>query len=355
MQVYGLGEGGVEIYYNKTKIDVIMLPISTRTHINIAELVMIDIVLEYIGNKRWTDKEIDNDEIEGIAIITDSQNCLNLLQHKDHTNDEIMIGILQNIEKQYHRLDQAWEEEFISFYWVQSHDKSQMNDDVDEVAKMASKFFQITGWNGEINIDYNQQPITTMLPCEFISYQQMKKEVKQKALLLQYKRWNQYKYMTKDDDWNQHLRQWKITGRKEWYQSEMKYLNQQQNQMRILPYTAKLPTNACLHFKLERNDLSEFCECCDFGGKRRDDTICPRINICVANLDAIQRLRDNIKKWYKIAKIEFNEDTEDVNYLKQFIFLMIRDPYIRMKIVKLTIDFLLSNDPGLLKVAEQYK
>ena len=171
MQIYGLWDGGIEIYYDKTKIDVIMLPILTRTHINVVELVMIDAVLDYIGNKRWTDQRINTDDIEEIVIITDSRNCLNLLQHEDHTNDVIMIGILQNIEKQYHWIDQEWEEGFISFYWVQSH-------------------------------------------------QQKQKEVKQKALRLQCKRWNQYKYMKKDDDWNQHIRQWKITGRKEWYQTE---------------------------------------------------------------------------------------------------------------------------------------
>ena len=354
MQVYGLGGGGIEVYYNKNKIDIIMFPISTRTHINIAELLMINVVLEYVGDKRWMNRGISTGDIEGIVIITDSQNCLNLLQQRDHTNDEIMIRILQDIENQYQKMDQEWEKEFIQFYWVQSHNISKVNNDVDEVAKMAGKFLQITGWDEQTATEHNKQPITTMLPCEFISYQQMKKEVKKKALLLQYKRWNQYKYTKKDDDWGQHLRQWHITGKKEWYQAELKYLNKQQNQIRILLYTGKIPTNVYLRFNLRWENISEFCECCDFGGMRREDTIGHRIKDCIANLEAIQELRKNVKMWHTIAKIEFNEDDTDKDYLKQFIFPAMTDPYIRMQIVKLTIDFMMFNDPGLLKLAEQY-
>ena len=354
MQVYGLGGGGIEVYYDKNKIDIIMLPISTRTQINTAELLMINIVLEYIGDKRWTNKGINTDDIERIIIITDSQNCLNLLQQRDHTNDEVMIRIMQNVENQYAKIEQEWESEFIQLYWVQSHHISRINNDVDEVAKIASKFLQIIGWDEQITTEYNHQPITTMLPYEFISYQQMKKEVKQKALLLQYKRWNQYKYNKKDDDWGQHLRQWRITGKKEWYQDELKYLNKWQNQMRILLYTAKLPTNVYLHFNLGQDNISEFCECCDFGGMRREDTIGHRIKDCVANLEAIQQLRNNVKNWHTIAKMGFNEDDTDEEYLKQFIFPAMADPYIRMQIVKLTIDFLMFSDPGLLKLAQRY-
>ena len=82
----------------------------------------------------------------------------------------------------------------MQLYSVKSHNESRINNDVDEEAKTASQFLQIIGWYGPIATGHDQQSISMMLPYEFISYQQMKKEVKHKALLLQYKRWNQYKY-----------------------------------------------------------------------------------------------------------------------------------------------------------------
>ena len=42
---------GVEIYYNKVKIDVIMLPYQ-QEYINVAELLMIEVVLD-IGKEQW--------------------------------------------------------------------------------------------------------------------------------------------------------------------------------------------------------------------------------------------------------------------------------------------------------------
>ena len=135
----------------------------------------------------------------------------------------------------------------------------------------------------------------------------------------------------------------------------MKYLNQQQNQMRILLYTAKLPTNIFRHFNLKQKQVSEFCEYCDFGGMRRKDTIAHRINECVANIGSIQILRNEVKKWYIIAKTRFKDDTTDPDYIRQFIFPEINDPFIRMEILKLTIEFLLFNEPGLLKLAERYQ
>ena len=229
-----------------------------------------------------------------------------------------------------------------------------MNNDVDEIAKIASKFFQITGWNDKVNAKHGTKQITAVFPYEYISYQQMKKEVKKRSQLLDVKRWNYYKYTKKDDQWGQHLREWKITGNKKWYQEELRYLNQHQNQMRILLYSAKLPTNTFIHYQLKQESRSEFCECCDFGGARRTDTIGHGIYECIANMTTIQHLRNNVKKWHDIAKCDFIEDTNNTHYIKQFIFPKMKDPFIRMNILKLTIEFLLFSDPGLVRLAEKF-
>ena len=134
---------------------------------------------------------------------------------------------------------------------VPSHDStSQMNNDVAAVAKIASKFFQIIGFNGELNTFDTDTTITASLPYEYISYQQRKKEVNQRAPILQLGQWNQYKCSKRNDEWGQHLRKWKITGNKKRYQEELRHLNKHQNQMRILLYTANYHQN--IHINLKR-------------------------------------------------------------------------------------------------------
>ena len=59
---------------------------------------------------------IDTNDIEGIVMITDGENCLNLLQHKDHTNDEMMMRMLKNIEIKYDTIGGDWEGQDIYGY-----------------------------------------------------------------------------------------------------------------------------------------------------------------------------------------------------------------------------------------------
>ena len=140
-----------------------MLPISSRTHINVAELLMIEMTLKYITRERWRRWGINTSMIEGITIITDSQNCLNLIQLKDHTNDEILTKILQNITNHYDAINERWEEGSIEFQWVPSHNESKMNDDVDDVAKMASKIIQITGLNEKLTTHKGKKGNTSII------------------------------------------------------------------------------------------------------------------------------------------------------------------------------------------------
>ena len=44
-----------------------------------------------------------------------------------------------------------------------------MNNDVDEVAKMASKFFNIAGWNEDIITHHEKIRVATIEPCEYVS------------------------------------------------------------------------------------------------------------------------------------------------------------------------------------------
>ena len=320
---------------------------TTRAHVNVAELTMLEMVMNYIAKERWTKCGISTEEIEGIGIITDSQNCLSLMQQKDSTNDEVMIHTLRQIENHYRDIEeQKWEKESIELYWVHSHDKSKVNDDVDEVAKMASKL---------VEIRYSNDALTeTLLPYEYIAYQQMKKEVKKRSELIHVKWWNKYRYNKGSDEWGQHLKRWNIRSCKKWYQEELKYLNKRQNQIRILLYTGKLPTNEFIHFNLKQKQISPFCEFCDFGAVQTEDTIRHRLIDCIAKREGIELLTSQIRNWYKLSEIDFKDDPEDDDYIKQFIFPQMKSAYVRMEILTSVIEYLLCDDPDLIKKAEKF-
>ena len=175
MQVYGIGGGGISIYYNYEKIEVIMMPISTRTLINVPELLMLNIVMDYITDERWIKHGVNTAEIECINIIADSQNAINLIQVTDHTQDEVLAKILQQITDHYDDIANNWKEASIKIYWVHSHDKSKINADAVDIAKIASQLLQITGFNGYTSPQSEEQTVTALLSYECISYQQMKK------------------------------------------------------------------------------------------------------------------------------------------------------------------------------------
>ena len=48
MKVYGMGGEGIEVYYEENEIDMIILPTSMRTHMNVAKLMMMNITIQYI-------------------------------------------------------------------------------------------------------------------------------------------------------------------------------------------------------------------------------------------------------------------------------------------------------------------
>ena len=218
---------------------------------------------------------------------------------------------------------------------------------IQPLARNSSKQIQIDGFS-------NVQANTALEPYQYVAYSQMKKEVKKRSEMFQNKRWNQYRYSRKDDEWGQHLRLWKIRPSKNWYREELKYLNKKQNQMRILLYTGKIPTNSFIHFNLKQHQVEEHCECCDFGGLQSEDTIKHRLLECLGRTDAIETLIYNVKNWYRLSKTDFNDDRNNAGYIKQFIFPPIKNAYIRMKILTLVIDYLLHDDPGIIRNAERY-
>ena len=222
-----------------------------------------------------------------------------------------------------------------------------MNEDVDAVARNASAQIQIDGHSNEI-------ATSALAPYQYIAYSQMKKEVRKRSEIFQTKRWNQYRYSRKDDECGSHLKRWNIRAGKKWYQEELKYLNQRANQMRILLYTGKIPTASFIHFNLNQHHMDEHCEHCDFGSVRKEDTIKHRLLDCLGRREAIEVLVDQIKKWYKLSKVEFNDNRNNPDYIKQFIFPQINNAYIRMKILTLVIDYLLYDDPDIVKNAERY-
>jgi ribonuclease HI len=88
----------------------------------------------------WINK--NNDYIkncDGINIITDSQNCLNILSQKHKPSDDIIIQLYKLADKQLIEINKLQlPKGFINFYWVHSHSDSNLNIKVDLYAKVAA-------------------------------------------------------------------------------------------------------------------------------------------------------------------------------------------------------------------------
>ena len=133
-RIHGFGGGALRIYYKKKCIYTMIIPISTRTHINNMELMMFKYAFEWIqcsehslfdisnnnnniiknNGYKWKIKINNNNIIiiskksnkinninlslvNKIHIISDSQNCINILKQENYPSDDIAINIHKKI------------------------------------------------------------------------------------------------------------------------------------------------------------------------------------------------------------------------------------------------------------------
>ena len=84
----------------------------------------------------------DKNAKPNIHIMSDSQNCINILKQKTYTKDEAMIATHQQIDKLQQTIARSDMTSTIIIHWVHSQDKSNCNETVDGHAKISANIIQ---------------------------------------------------------------------------------------------------------------------------------------------------------------------------------------------------------------------
>ena len=87
--------GAVVLYHQHKEIKKWILPITTRSHINTMKLLQFERVFQIIISRNKS----------GDHIISDSQNCIKLLNQTNYTNDDAMMVILNRMSKQWEKTE----------------------------------------------------------------------------------------------------------------------------------------------------------------------------------------------------------------------------------------------------------
>ena len=175
--------------------------------------------------------------INGINIISDSQNCIKLIQQSIYPKDEKLIKLHKKICKELESTKiNNLPNGFIKINWVQSHANGKYNNEVDTYAKIAALLVLYIA-------DNDRDENYLMNPNNYIAYNTIKKEIKYKIKNIEKNKWNNYKYQRKNDEnWSNHNYKWNIPYTMK-YAKELIYLTKNQNNIRIMIYTNHLPLN----------------------------------------------------------------------------------------------------------------
>ena len=271
-RIYGTGGGAMTAYYKHKYIMLIMVPISTRAHINTMELEQLNMTMKEI-NKGKVYSIIIRHQIDTIHIITDSQNCIKTLSHQIYRQDDAMIQSHQHIQTQLNDIKNNTQiQPQIHLHRVHCHDESNYNNDVDGYAKISAATILHTSNN--LNIYHGREyvkPITftkltssttpnftcTWNPNSFISYGTIKNDIKYRINMLNESIWNKYK-INRSIKWAQHYDLFDIKYDKR-YGDEMYQLSRTDNIIRIMLYTDQLPLNLHEYEVMESDDKEPYC------------------------------------------------------------------------------------------------
>ena len=112
--------------------------------------------------------------IQNIYIISDSQNCINIIKQSNYTKDEVLIEIHEKICKELNKkIINELPENYINIQWVKSHQDSKYNEEVDMYSKIAAILMLCIA-------DNDRTEEILMNPNNYISYNTIKSEIKYK-------------------------------------------------------------------------------------------------------------------------------------------------------------------------------
>eukprot|EP01083_Nonionella_stella_P151691 485183_1 len=336
-KMYGKGGGALTIYEHNSSyiccpsttpmdclsiLSTTTLPISTRTHINVCEFIMVLTALQWItAHDEW----LDDNEIDAIYVLTDSENCKNIINLKSIPKDEAINAQMIQLYELYKKMHTMEWCGMIEIIWVKAHDKNELNNEVDIMAKSAA-----------VRVDTLAEFIDKdgamkgFFPNNFIGYQTVKAEIKFKARLRDEGFWNGMKRGLKNEAHGCHLYLWNIRLATSTTIKELAFYTLTQNQVRILLYTAKFPTRVYLQ-ELTSQDVEIACEFCDLDDEIEDlgHLLC----VCPTYAHARRMNHRAMEMIYKEHNDEMkadgreeytchqtNQDKMSVDYIKQFLF-----------------------------------
>ena len=249
-KIHGKCGNAITVYWNNVILAEMSAPKSSRTHINIMELDIMYMAFKWIANF-FVSKFYDCiPRIAGIHIISDSQNCINIVSQQTSTKDDVMINIHKLIDDEIKILTNLQlPSECIKMQWVHSHDnQSKMHEQVDLNAKNAAQSV----------FDQFDDEINWMYPNEYVCYNTVKSEVKYKAFKYDSDRWNEFK-MVNNRTYLRHYWDWRIPWAPKRYSEMISFLTPFENDIRILLLTMQLPFNYYMVHKAMNTNYDDLC------------------------------------------------------------------------------------------------
>ena len=291
--------------------------------------------------------------VSQIIIVSDSQNCINKMNHRGSGKDDALIAAHERADNALHQLHRhRFPTNFINLRWVRSHTASRYNDEADRFAKVAASFVTLRRETSR-----GRPPLN---PTQYIGLTTAKGEAKALIQRKAAEKWIEYRREKYDDPQSTapHLFAWKVPYFRD-YEKELVYLNDIEADVRMMLYTNNLPLNMWLSHHNEgkrsrRYNRATRTRCCSHckalkvaelggddddinmaDGEELDEDIwetpghlildCPQFDkeraAMLATVDAVQRAHNlEAKDAVDLKPIEFEQNIKDPMFLKQMVF-----------------------------------
>ena len=107
-----IGDAAV-IYYQQKPLKHLIYPIISRTHINTVELHQLYDIFQKIDANNLQHPVLTNNNADNtitMHIVTDSQQCINVIQQNAYPKDEAMMDIHKKINEHIASISNIWQD-----------------------------------------------------------------------------------------------------------------------------------------------------------------------------------------------------------------------------------------------------
>eukprot|EP01083_Nonionella_stella_P243065 847294_1 len=318
--IVGTGGSAIAVYtfdgVNTIKHTECPNSLTCRTHINVMELQILYIAIQWIV--AHVQQLQDVSIIKRYHIISDSQNCLNIISQRNGTQDDALMSMYSLIDKEMQKLQDNHIP--IHMQWVPSHvGNSVMNEEVDVLARDAAQsvYTQMDEMNSISDGMY-------LCPNEYVAFQTVKSEVRWRAICYDASLWDAFKLNHKDD-YLCHYFNWSIQWDPKKHSDLVEFLSSMENDIRVLLMTNQIPFNDYMARKAKHPDYSPHCEHYECQMDYKIETMHHGILSCPNEryTEDRQTMIDTVKSAFllHLDDIEQMPDTDPKDlYLKQFIY-----------------------------------